>query len=105
MTNIKPAVHDGRNEIILANWPKNKHIECNINNDIPVKIPSFPYVSVNKSVLCNCKIEAEKHFLLESLVACQDTKSRLVMYFVVNIASFNYLYTLTNSLKFPILLN
>ena len=43
-TNIKPAVLDGRNEIILANWPNNKHIECNVNNDIPVKIPSFPCV-------------------------------------------------------------
>ena len=41
-TNIKLAVLDGGNEIILANWPSNKHIECNINNDIPVKIPSFP---------------------------------------------------------------
>ena len=33
---IKSAVLDGRNKIILANWPNNKHIECNINNDIPV---------------------------------------------------------------------
>ena len=43
-TDIKPAVLDGGNEIILANWPNNKHIECNVNNHIPVKIPSFPYV-------------------------------------------------------------
>ena len=59
-TNIKPAVCDGGNEIVLANWPNNKHIECNINNDIPVKIPSFPYVLVNRSVLCNCEIRGEK---------------------------------------------
>ena len=51
--NIKPAVLEGGNEIILANWPNNKRIECNVNNDIPVKIPSFPYVLVNRSVLCN----------------------------------------------------
>ena len=63
MTNIKPAVPDGENENILANWPSNKHIECNINNDIPVKIPSFPYVLANRSVLCNCEIEAKNHFL------------------------------------------
>ena len=42
-TNIKPAVLDGGNEIILANWSNNKHIECNTNNDIPV----------NRSVLCH----------------------------------------------------
>ena len=46
-TDIKPAVLDGSNEIILANWLNNKHIECNINNDIPVKIPGFIYVLVN----------------------------------------------------------
>ena len=45
-TNTKPAVLDDRNEI-LANWPNNKHTECNINNDIQVKIPHFPYVLVN----------------------------------------------------------
>ena len=41
---IKPAGLDGGNEIILANWPNDKHNECNVNNDIPVKIPSFPYI-------------------------------------------------------------
>ena len=104
-TDIKPPVLDGGNEIILANWPNNKHTECNINDDIPVKIPSFPYVLVNRSVLCNCEIEAENHFLLESLAACHDTKSKLVMYLTVNKAFINYLNNLTKSLKFPLLLN
>ena len=43
-TDIKPALLDGGNETILANWPNNKHIKCNMNNDILVKIPNFPYV-------------------------------------------------------------
>ena len=67
------------------------HIICNINNDIPIKIPSHPYVLVNRSVLCNCGIEVENHFLLESLAACQDTNSKLVTYFTVNTAFINYL--------------
>ena len=29
-TDIKPTVPDGRNEIILANWPDDKHIVCNV---------------------------------------------------------------------------
>ena len=90
-TDISPTVLDGGNEIILANWPNNKHIICNINNDIPIKIPSHPYVLVNTSVLCNCGIEAENHFHLESLAACQDVNSKLFMYFMVNIAFLNYL--------------
>ena len=37
-TDITPTVLDGGYETILANWPNNKHIICNVNNDIPVKI-------------------------------------------------------------------
>ena len=63
---------------------------------------------VNRSVLCNCGIEAENHFLLESLAACQDTNSKLVMYFTVNTAFVNYLDkipNLTESLEFPLIKN
>ena len=49
-TDIPPTVPDGGNEIILVNCPDDKHIICNVNNDIPVKIPSHPYVLVNRSV-------------------------------------------------------
>ena len=37
--------------LFLANWPDDKHIIYNVNNDIPVKITSYPYVLVNRSVL------------------------------------------------------
>ena len=40
-TDITPAVLDGSNKIILANWPADKHIICSINNDIPI-FPIFP---------------------------------------------------------------
>ena len=36
-TDITPTVLDGGDEIVLVNWPNNKHIICNNNNDIPVK--------------------------------------------------------------------
>ena len=61
---------------------------------------------VNRSVLCNCGIEAENHFLLKSLAACQDTNSKITMYFTVNTAFVNYLdksLNLTESLEFPII--
>ena len=90
-TDITPTVLDGGNEIIMANWPNDKHIICNINNNIPIKIPNHPYVLVNRSVLCNCGMEAENHYLLESLAACQDTNSKLTMYFMVNTDFVNYL--------------
>ena len=87
---------DGGNEIVLANWPNDKHIICNVNNDIPVKIQSHPYVLVNRSVLCNCRIEADNHYLLESIAACDNRDSNLVMYFTINMAFTNYLNMLPN---------
>ena len=39
---LKPAVLDGGHEIVLGNWPNNKHVICNDNNNIPIKIPSNP---------------------------------------------------------------
>ena len=107
-TDITPTVLDGGNEIILAYWPNEQHIICSIDNDIPIRKPSHPYVLVNRSVLCNCGIEVEINFLLESLVACHDSNSKLVMYFIVNTAFVNYLDQIDNligSLEFPILKN
>ena len=99
---------DGRDDIILANWPNNKHIICNTNNDIPVKTPSYPYVLVNRSVLCNCSIEVDNHYLLESLAACDNKISKLTMYFTINTAFANYLElfsNLTDSLQIPLIKN
>ena len=96
------------NEIILANWPNNKYIIYNINNDITVGIPSHLYLLVNRNVLCNYGIEAEDHFLLESLAACHDSNSKLFLYFTMNAAFVNYLDQFTNmteSLRIPVLRN
>ena len=43
-TDLKPTVLDGGNKIIVGNWLDDKHITCNVDTDIPFKIPSFPYV-------------------------------------------------------------
>ena len=93
---LLPTVLDGGVEIILANWPNDKHIICNINNDIPVKIPSHPYVLVNRSILCNCSIEADNHHLLESIATCDKKITKLTMYFTINLVFTNYLDMLPN---------
>ena len=71
---VIPTELDGGNEIILANWPNDKHIICTTNKDIPVKILSHPYVLVNVSVLGKCGIEADNHYLLESLSSFDNSK-------------------------------
>ena len=62
---------------------------------------------VNRSVLCNCGIEAENNFLLESLATYHDANTNLVMYFTVNTAFTNYIgqFNLTEDIKLPILTN
>ena len=106
-TDITLTVLNGGNEIILANWPNDKHIICTINNDILIEITSHPYVLVNRSILCHCDIESENNFLLESLAACHDTNTNMVMYFMVNTVFTNYInqFNHTEDLKFPILTN
>ena len=106
-SDITPRVLDGGNEIILANWPNDKHIICSINNDILIDIPSHPYVLVNRSILCNCRIDAENIFLLESLAVCHDNNTKIIMYFNVNTAFTNYIddFNLTKDLEVPILTN
>ena len=104
-TNITPTVLDGEDEIILANWLNDKHIVCNINNNILDKIPSHPYILVNRSVLFTCGIEVGNHFLLKSLAACENANSKLTVYFTVNTVFVNYkdkFPNLTETLDFPI---
>ena len=95
-TDVTLTVLDGGDEIVLMNWPNDKHIICNVNNHIPVKIPSHPYVLVYRSVLCNCGIEADNHYLLESIATCDKKVYNLVMYFTINMAFSNYLDMLPN---------
>ena len=104
-TDVILTVLEGGNEIILANWPNNKHIISTINNDIPIEIPSHPFVLVNRSIHCNCDIEAEINFLLECLATCHNTNTNLVMYFTVTTAFTKYInvFNLTEDLKHRIL--
>ena len=95
-TDITSMVFDGRNKTNIVNWPDEKHIIYNVNNDIPFKTLSHPFVLVNRSILWSCGIEAENYFLLESLAACHDSYSKLIMYITVNAAFVQYLDQLDN---------
>ena len=95
-TDVTPTIVDGGDKIILANWPNDKHIICNVNNDILVKIPSHPSVLVNRSILCKCSIEGDSHHLLESLATCDSKQLKLIMYCTINLAFLNYLELIPN---------
>ena len=102
-TDVKPSILDGGYEIVLANWPSYKIIVCSTHNNIPIEIPSHPYVLLNRTVLCNCIIGAESNFLLEPIAACDPERDDvdLEMYFVANTAFLNYFNELINTLDIP----
>ena len=61
---------------------------------------------LNRSILCNCGIEAESNFLLQSLAACEEgNKPDFEIYFTVNLAFVNYLDLLHESIETPIVRN
>ena len=78
-----------------------------MHNNIPIEIPSHPYVLLNRTVLCNCIIEAENSFLLESIAACNpaSTDVDLEMYFVAKTAVLDFFKGLIDTLKMPGLQN
>ena len=104
---IKPTVLDGGFQIILANWPNYRKIMCSHNNNILINIPGHPYILMNRSILCNCDVEAESNFLLESLAACEgsETKTDLEMHFTINLAFVNYFDDMIEELGISVLQN
>ena len=106
-TDVKTSILDGGYEIVLANWPSIKRIVCSTHNNIPIEKHSHPYVLLNRMVLCNCIIEAESNFLLQSIAACDPERDNvdLEMYFVANTAFLNYFDELISTLDIPFLHN
>ena len=102
-TDVKPSILDGGYEIVLANWPSFKRIVCSTCNNIPIEIPSHPYVLLNRTILCNCIIEAESNFLLESIAECDPERDDvdLEMYVVANTAFLNNFDELISTLDIP----
>ena len=89
----------------MANWPSFKRIVCSTHNNIAIEIPNHLYVLLNRTIFCNCIIEAENNFLLESVAACDPDSvgADLEMYFVANTAFLNYFEGLIDMLEIPFL--
>ena len=100
-TDITLSMLEGGQNIILANWPSYKRLICTYN--IPVNIPSHPYVLLDRNILCNCDIEADNNFLLESLASCGENNiQKLEKLFTVNLALLDHLEDLTKMFDTPI---
>ena len=88
---------DGGDAIILFTWLNKKSLKCTINNDMAIKLPDYLYVLVNRVIVCNCELEAEERFLLDSFAACSYEPDSFKMYLTINLAFINYFDNWTDS--------
>ena len=74
----------------LANMLSPKRLVCSQDLHMAHPVPSYPYVLVNRSLLCNCHLESGLTYLLESLGSCSPS-SKFIMYFTINSAFNHYM--------------
>ena len=91
-TTVIPSVLDGGTHILLANMLSRKRLVCSQDLHMAQPVPSYPYVLVNRSLLCNCHLESGLTYLLESVGSCTP-KSNFIMYFTIN-SAFNHFMSL-----------
>jgi hypothetical protein len=87
---VTPSVLDGGSSIVLANIVNRKKLICTQNFNLATPLPSHQYVLVNRSILCNCEIEAGMTYVLRSIGSCSDKDTETPMYFTINMAFFDY---------------
>ena len=89
-TTVTPSVLDGGTHILLANMLSPKRLVCSQDLHMAHPVPSYPYVLVNRSLLCNCHLESGLTYLLESLGSCSPSP-KFIMYFTINSAFNHYM--------------
>ena len=67
-----------------------KRLVCSQDLHMAHPVPSYPYVLVNRSLLCNCHLESRLTYLLESVGSCSP-KPKFIMYFTINSAFNHYM--------------
>ena len=82
---------DGGSHILLANMLSPKRLVCSNNFHMAHPVPSYPYVLVNRSLLCNCHLESDLTYVLKSLGSC-SVKNKFTMYFSLNSAFNHYMH-------------
>ena len=85
---VQPSILDGGNHILLANQKAAKNLICSHNHNLAMPLAQFPYVLVNRSLLCHCQLQSGTTHLAKSLASCKDATS-LKLYFTIN-AAFNH---------------
>ena len=91
-TTVTPSVLDSGSHIVLGNMLSPKGLVCSNNFHMAHPVPSYLYVLVNRSLLCNCHLESGLTYVLKSLGSC-SSKDRFTMYFSINSAFNHYMFS------------
>ena len=97
-TTVTPSVLDSGSHILLASMLSPKRLLCSNNCHMAHPIPSYHYVLVNRSLLCNCHLESGLTYVLKSLNSC-SIKDKITMYFSINSAFNLYMSSLAFLVK------
>ncbi len=81
-----PSVLDGGNQILLANMVQEKTLRCKHNAYLDTPFPSYEYFVVNRSILCECEVDASLAYVLRTVGACDTQKGELTMKATLNFA-------------------
>ena len=84
---VTPSVLDGGEMIILANMKENKRLICSDTHGLVVPIETGEYIMVNRSILCNCKIEADLSYILKQMGSC-DSNVQHEVFVTINLPFF-----------------
>ena len=96
-TTVIPGILDGGTQIVLANMVNNKKLVCSDSFYLARPIPSYSYVVINRTILCNCRLEVELTYLLKSVGSCSNANKDLTLYFTINPAFYHYMSSYINN--------
>ena len=83
---VMPSVLDGGPQILLANILTPNRLICTYASEMAHPLPSYDYVLVNRSMLCNCHMESGLTNLLKSIAFCDTASADFTMSFTLNLA-------------------
>ncbi len=68
---VPPTVLDGGQQLLLANFEGPKQLDClSSQGEVPRELPSYSYVVVDRSFLCDCNIHVADATLFRQLSSC-----------------------------------
>ena len=104
---VLPTILDGGKNLLLANFHGPRSLKCDSNDrGLAKPAPEHTYAVVSRDFLCDCQLDLEYASVLRQISLCDEKKnSRMVMYFTVNLAFWQYLHNYQPKLARKVKLN